>query len=164
MKYRVPLRLTFDGYALVNADNEEEAIDIAIRNVGGILDHAENNLSDKVEDWEFDIHSNTILNEDEDIEEMESIIPYREVYNDIQEVKAMIRGLSFEDACKKLYGFNEDGELFDYNYGDFEGTVINDNGLAKISDDCTYGILYPDGSYADECVTEEEIKEYIAEE
>lgn len=161
MKYRVPLILTFDGYALIEADNEESAIDIAIRNVGGILDHAENNGCDNIEDFEFDIHSNTVLNEDEDIEEQDNIIPYEQVYNDIQKVKEMIKGLSFEDACEKLCGFNKDSELFDYNFGDFEGTVINDKGMAKIDDNCTYGIFYPDGNYADDCITEEDIKDCI---
>lgn len=40
-------------------------------NFGGILDHAENNCRDDIIDWDISIHSDTELDEDEEVELIE---------------------------------------------------------------------------------------------
>ena len=82
---------------------------------------------------------------------------YRRVLKDINLVKKMINGLTFEQAEEKLCGFNGDGTLFDYNFGDFEGTIYNENDKPVIHRNSSYGIFNKDGTYAEECITEDEI-------
>ena len=73
-KYRVPVKLIFTGTYDVIAEDEETAKELALDNCGGILDHAENNLCDKITDWDISIHSDTELNEDEEVELIEEDI------------------------------------------------------------------------------------------
>lgn len=65
---------------------------------------------------------------------------YKLAMESIQNVKKLIKGMSFDDAYKKLHGFNLDGDVFDYDYGNITGTVYNDYGVAKISANCIYEI------------------------
>ena len=64
-KYRVPVKLIFTGTVDVIAEDDGEAEDIALGNIGGILDHVGNNCRDEITDWDMSIHS--------DIEEVELI-------------------------------------------------------------------------------------------
>lgn len=73
-KYRVPVKLIFTGTVDVIAEDDGEAEDIALGNIGGILDHAENNLCDEITDWDINIHSDTERNEDERVELIEEDI------------------------------------------------------------------------------------------
>ena len=69
MKYRVPLKIVFDGYAIVEAKDESQAEEIACYNVGATLGSVSDNLSDKVLDHEFDLHGETYLSDNESIED-----------------------------------------------------------------------------------------------
>lgn len=41
----------------------------------------------------------------------------------IKEVEDLIKGKTFDEACKILNGFNRTKDCFDYNYGDFVSTI-----------------------------------------
>lgn len=71
MKYRVPLKIIFDGCALIEADNEDEAEQKAIFNVGGVLGNVSDNCSDCVLDIELDTHGYTERRDNESIEEVD---------------------------------------------------------------------------------------------
>ena len=43
---------------------------------------------------------------------------------------------AFEKLCEKLSGYNDDGELFDFNYGAITSTIHNDEGGLRLSDSC----------------------------
>lgn len=73
-KYSVPVKLIFTGTVDVIAEDEETAKELVLNNCGGILDHAENNLCDKITDWDISIHSDAELNEDEEVELIEEDI------------------------------------------------------------------------------------------
>lgn len=70
-KYRVPVKLIFTGTVDVIAEDDGEAEDIALGNIGGILDHVGNNCCDEITDWDINIHSDTERNEDEEVELIE---------------------------------------------------------------------------------------------
>lgn len=74
-KYRVPVKLIFTGTVDVIAEDDGEAEDIALGNIGGILDHVGNNLRDDViTDWDISIHSDIERDEDEEVELIEENI------------------------------------------------------------------------------------------
>jgi len=89
---------------------------------------------------------------------------FKQAYEGIQEVKKKIEGLSFDDACELLCGYNMDNELCDFDYWNFAGTIYNENGKAITSDTCLYSV-YPDNflETSEEPIdlTEQEIKERI---
>lgn len=70
-KYRVPLKIVIDGFAIVEAPDEEYAENIAVYNVSGGLGSTSDNLCDKVLNYEFDVHGYTEIRDDESIEEIE---------------------------------------------------------------------------------------------
>lgn len=74
MEYRVPLKLTFDGFAIVDAIDEDEAINIACYHMGADLGHVTDGASNNIKDFEFDIHSNVELRNDENIKTQYSSI------------------------------------------------------------------------------------------
>ena len=74
-KYRVPVKLIFTGTVDVIAEDDGEAEDIALNNVGGILCHVGNNCRDDViTDWDISIHSDAERDEDEEVELIEEDI------------------------------------------------------------------------------------------
>lgn len=73
-KYRVPVKLIFTGTVDVIAEDDGEAEGIALGNIGGILDHVGNNCRDDITDWDISIHSDTELDEDEEVELIEEDI------------------------------------------------------------------------------------------
>lgn len=74
-KYRVPVKLIFTGTVDVIAEDDGEAEDIALGNIGGILDHVgDNGRDDVITDWDISIHSDAELNEDEEVELIEEDI------------------------------------------------------------------------------------------
>lgn len=73
-KYRVPVKLIFTGTYDVIAEDEETAKELVLDNCGGILDHAENNCRDDITDWDINIHSDTELDEDEEVKLIEEDI------------------------------------------------------------------------------------------
>lgn len=73
-KYRVPVKLIFTGTYDVIAEDEETAKELVLDNCGGILDHAENNCRDDITDWDISVHSDTELDEDEEVELIEEDI------------------------------------------------------------------------------------------
>lgn len=81
-KYRVPVKLIFTGTVDVIAEDDEEAESIALSNVGGIFDHAENNCRDDITDWDISIHSDTERDDDEEIKLVEEDIEEDEEEND----------------------------------------------------------------------------------
>lgn len=81
-KYRVPVKLIFTGTYDVIAEDEETAKELVLDNCGGILDHAENNCRDDITDWDISIHSDTELDEDEEVELIEEDIEEDEENND----------------------------------------------------------------------------------
>ena len=70
-KYRVPLKITFDGFAIVEASDELDAENVAVYNVRGSLGNTTDNVCDRVIDYEFDLHGETELSDNESIEEIE---------------------------------------------------------------------------------------------
>lgn len=70
-KYRVPLKIVIDGFAIVEASDEEDAENIAVYNVRGSLGNTTDNVCDRVIDYEFDLHGDTELRDNESIEEIE---------------------------------------------------------------------------------------------
>ena len=70
-KFRVPVAMVFTGAIEVEAKDESEAEEIAVWNVSGRLGNISDNNSDKVLDYVFDIKPETILRDDESIEEIE---------------------------------------------------------------------------------------------
>lgn len=68
MKYRVPLRIEFDGYAVVEADDEVTAEDIAC-SIGATLDNVSDNGYDEIKHYEFDLHGYATRLDSESIEE-----------------------------------------------------------------------------------------------
>lgn len=87
---------------------------------------------------------------------------FKQAYSDIQEFKKKIEGMTFDEAAHYLGGYNCDNELCDFDYGCIAGTIYNENGMAKTSDDCLYSV-YSDEWETEEPVdlTEKEIKERI---
>lgn len=75
---------------------------------------------------------------------------YKQALKSIQEVKQLVKGLSFDDAAKQLGGYNCDGDLFDYDYGNITGTVWNENGKAFIHEDSTYDVIDDEWEYISE--------------
>lgn len=70
MKYRVPLKITFDGCAEIEADDEIEAEDIAchiVANLGRVSDNGHSAIKDFV----FDLHGYAERRDNESIEEIE---------------------------------------------------------------------------------------------
>lgn len=88
----------------------------------------------------------------------------------INEIREKIKNMTFDQARKELDGFNNDGELFDYNWGlDSEyylvGTIHNkDDKPVMDNDDSLYEIWY-ETSMLDSrqiiSMTENEIKEQV---
>lgn len=74
MKYRVPLKLTFDGFAIVEAVDETEAEELACYYMGANLGNVCDGACNKITDHEFDIHANVELRDNENIEEFYSTI------------------------------------------------------------------------------------------
>lgn len=74
-KYRVPVKLIFTGTVDVIAEDDGEAEDIALGNIGGILDHVgDNGRDDVITDWDISIHSDAERDEDEEVELIEEDI------------------------------------------------------------------------------------------
>lgn len=89
---------------------------------------------------------------------------YKKAYEAIQEVKVLIAGRTYDEACERLCGYNIDGDIcFDYDYENITGTVWNNKGKAKIHGDSTYDIIDDDFEKAEipieYNVTESELKE-----
>lgn len=70
MKYRVPLKISFDGCALIEADSEEEAEELAIYHVGAVIGNVSDDGADCVLNTEFDLHGETERRDNESIEEV----------------------------------------------------------------------------------------------
>lgn len=58
---------------------------------------------------------------------------YEDILQQIKEVEQKIEGLTFEEARDVLCGFNYDGDIFDYDYKSFTGTIENNDGLPKMA-------------------------------
>lgn len=84
---------------------------------------------------------------------------YKKALKDINKVKKMIKGLSYDEACILLAGFNNTGENFDFDFGCITGTVENDQGLAVITEQSAFDIYSSEGMI--DCLTEKEIKEKV---
>lgn len=92
------------------------------------------------------------------------MIDFVKVLATINEIRDMINGLDFDQAGKKLAGYNCDGTLFDYDYPIDEtyyivGTIDNNNGKPVINDYCLYVVW--DKHEQVLSMTESEIKEQI---
>lgn len=158
MIYKVPLTITFDGYAVIKAKDEEHAEYIARDNLRANLGTISDNCNSDILHFEFDLHGDTFLRDNESPEEC---LDWQDVFNDIQEVKKIIKDLTFEEAAKRLAGFNADDELFDFNFGAFEGTITNNQNKPELSDN--FDIYYSDGTLAEEGLSEDEVYEKMIE-
>jgi len=78
-KYKVPVKLIFTGTVDVLAEDEEKAKNIVSTNFSGMLAYAENNCCDSIEEWDIDIHGDTELNEDEEVELIGAVIDEEEL-------------------------------------------------------------------------------------
>ena len=72
-KFRVPVKIEFDGAVLVEAEDESEAEEIACGNITAFLGQVFDNNSDKVLDNVFDMRGYAYLRDDESIEEAEDL-------------------------------------------------------------------------------------------
>lgn len=70
-KYRVPLKIVIDGFAIVEAPDEEYAERLATLNIRGSLGNTTDCGCDRVIDYEFNLHGDTELRDNESIEEIE---------------------------------------------------------------------------------------------
>lgn len=70
-KYRVPVRISFDGAVSVEAKDESEAEELACYYVGAVIGHVSDGCCDRILDYEFDTHGDTELRDNESIEELE---------------------------------------------------------------------------------------------
>lgn len=70
-KYRVPVALVFNGAVLVNAKDESHAEKVAVWEISGRLGNISDNDSTQILDYEFDIRPETIIRDNESIEEVE---------------------------------------------------------------------------------------------
>lgn len=71
MKYRVPLKITFDGCAEIEADDEDEAEQRAIYNISAVLGYVSDGGADCVLNTVFDVHGYAERRDNESIEEIE---------------------------------------------------------------------------------------------
>lgn len=86
---------------------------------------------------------------------------FKQAYEGIQEVKKKIEGLTFEEAEKELCAYYSDGELFDFNYFNIDGTVWNENGKAVLHENTCFDVFDTETNYEVFHGTEQEIKERI---
>lgn len=70
-KYRVPLKISFDGCALIEADSEEEAEKLATYYVGAVIGNVSDGGAYCVLHTVFDLHGETERRDNESIEEIE---------------------------------------------------------------------------------------------
>lgn len=70
-KYRVPLKIIFNGCALIEADSEEKAEELATYHVGAVIGNVSDDGADCVINTEFDLHGETERRDNESIEEVE---------------------------------------------------------------------------------------------
>lgn len=70
-KFRVPLIITFDGAAEIEARNEEEAEQIAMMNIRAGLGDVSTGDHDKILDYDFDLHGYPELKDNESVEEID---------------------------------------------------------------------------------------------
>ena len=71
MRYRVPLKITFDGCAEIEADDEVEAEQRAIYHISAVLGYVSDGGADCVINTVFDVHGETDRRNNESIEEIE---------------------------------------------------------------------------------------------
>ena len=71
MKYRVPMRISFDGCALIEAPDEEAAELIAVSHLTATLGNISDNNNDKIKDFVFNTSGYTERLDNESIEEVE---------------------------------------------------------------------------------------------
>ena len=67
------------------------------------------------------------------------MLDLKKVLETIEQIQEEIKGLSLEQACRRLGGYSFDGELFDYDYPIDQnyylvGTIVNDNGKAVLDE------------------------------
>lgn len=79
------------------------------------------------------------------------MINYMDAFLNIQKVKKQIKTMTFEDAKDFCVGFNCDGTLFDFNYGNITGTIFNEDDKPVLSGTSCYDVYdseYPEIQYA----------------
>ena len=72
-KYKIPLSLTFDGFAIVEANDEDEAELIALCDVTATIGNVYNGGNDKITNYEFDFHGYTNRRSNESSENEDEI-------------------------------------------------------------------------------------------
>lgn len=70
-KYIIPLKIVFYGEATVQADNKQQAEELATYNIRATLNHISANGNDKIVDWNIDMHGDAEFDDTRDIEEEE---------------------------------------------------------------------------------------------
>ena len=71
MLYRVPLKITFGGWAIVEAENESEAEVRACLHINSQLGDVRADGIDKIPDYEFTLKGITEIRDDESVEEVD---------------------------------------------------------------------------------------------
>lgn len=101
-KYKIPLVLTFDGFAVVEAKGEDEAEQIALWNIGATIGNVYNGGNDKIIDYDFDFHGYAERRSNESIENCDEITEFKNENKKIENI--------FIDIAKQC---SDCGEIID---------------------------------------------------
>ena len=95
---------------------------------------------------------------------------FKKLLKEIKAIRKEIKGLTFEQAAKKLGGYNCDGELFDYDWGIdtclyLVGTIHNKKGKAYMDKDSSFYEVWDTdtGTFGEQVLsmTEDEVIEQL---
>lgn len=70
-KFRVPIKMEFDGAVEVEARDEVQAEELVCSNLRARMYSVSDNGCENIIDWEFDVHGFAELRDNESIEEIE---------------------------------------------------------------------------------------------
>ena len=75
----------------------------------------------------------------------------KKLFKEIKAIRKEIKGLTFEQAGKRLGGYNYDGELFDYDWGIDDGlylvgTIHDKNGKPYMDKDSSFYEVWDSGN------------------
>lgn len=76
---------------------------------------------------------------------------FKKLLKEIKAIRKEIKGLTFEQAGKRLGGYNYDGELFDYDWGIDDGlylvgTIHDKNGKPYMDKDSSFYEVWDSGN------------------
>ena len=95
------------------------------------------------------------------------MIDFVAILEELDKIKKYIADCDFETACKMLKGFNNDGDLFDFNWADSKNrvdliiTIHNHQGKPVLEDGSFIEIYADDGGCPTLSLSKEEIEEQV---